>query len=207
MGAVETFSAHVLEYESWFQRNPSLYEAEIELLRALIPPFHNGLEIGVGTGLFASPLGIRTGVEPSAEMAALAQQRGIHVLSGTAEHLPLPDHSFDLALMVTTICFVDDPDQALREAHRVLRSGSPLIIAFVPRESMLGQRYLAHRQKSLFYREATFFTTNEILSLLQRNHFTPTDIRQTLIGETLSSEILTGYDRGSFVAIKAVSTA
>lgn len=37
----------------------------------------NGLEVGIGTGRFAIPLGITTGIEPSAAMAAIAAKSGI----------------------------------------------------------------------------------------------------------------------------------
>ena len=66
------------------------------------------MEIGVGTGRFAEPLGFREGVEPSPAMAERARRRGLEVTDGVAENLPLPDATYDVALMVTTICFVDD---------------------------------------------------------------------------------------------------
>jgi SAM-dependent methyltransferase len=51
----------------------------------------SGVEIGVGTGLFAVPLGILIGVEPSPRMAELARYRGIEVLENVAEELPFAD--------------------------------------------------------------------------------------------------------------------
>ena len=40
------------------------------------------VEIGVGTGRFAFPLGIRSGLEPLAKMATIARDRGISVVEG-----------------------------------------------------------------------------------------------------------------------------
>jgi Methyltransferase domain len=72
-----------------------------------LPASGSGLEIGVGPADFASPLGIRTGIDPAPAMAAIARTRGIEVTIGTAELLPFAAEEFDYALMVTTICFVD----------------------------------------------------------------------------------------------------
>jgi len=109
MARTEPFDAHSQEYEQWFDRNHLAYQSELEAVRAQLPETGEGFEIGVGSGLFAAPLGIRHGVEPSEAMRELARQRGIEVVPGVAENLPYNDGSFDYALMVTTICFVDDP--------------------------------------------------------------------------------------------------
>ncbi|HAM49303.1 MAG TPA: SAM-dependent methyltransferase, partial [Nitrospiraceae bacterium] len=42
------------------------------------------------------------------------------VYDSKAENLPFEDNAFDFALMVTTICFMEDPLQALREIRRIL---------------------------------------------------------------------------------------
>lgn len=78
---------------SGLKKNAEAYRAELELIRGLLPayPRAKGLEVGVGSGKFAAPLGIRTGVEPSAQMAAKAEQLGIRVVLGVAENLPFPD--------------------------------------------------------------------------------------------------------------------
>jgi len=43
----------------------------------MLPEGGTGIEIGVGTGRFASQLGIKLGLEPSKSMASLARQRGM----------------------------------------------------------------------------------------------------------------------------------
>ena len=48
----------------------------------------NYIEIGVGTGRFAAPLGIKVGVDPSMTMLTYAAKRGVLGLQGTAEALP-----------------------------------------------------------------------------------------------------------------------
>jgi SAM-dependent methyltransferase len=204
MAKIEPFEAHADRYEEWFEEHGDLYRWEIEAIEALLPPFEEGVEIGIGTGRFALPLGIRIGVEPSAEMAARAMEKGLEVIPGTAEDLPLPDESFDFALMVTTICFVDDPARAFAEIRRILRPGGTVIVAFVDRETPLGRLYLANREKSRFYAPATFFSADEVEGLLREAGFGECRSVQTLFGpdpERMRGGVKPGTGEGAFVVI------
>jgi len=208
MPKVEPFERHRDRYENWFERHRYAYLSELEAVRRLLPEDGKGAEIGVGTGRFAQPLGIKLGVEPSGAMAEVARKRGIDVIEGVAENLPFPDESLDYLLMVTTICFVDDPERALREAYRVLKPEGALIIGFVDRNSPIGKYYEEHREESVFYRDARFFSTEELLELLRKVGFRRFEIVQTLfhrLDEVKGLEpVKPGYGEGSFVVIKAV---
>lgn len=83
----ENFPGLADRYETWFINNKELFQSELALLKDMLPNFERGLEIGVGTGIFAQALGISTGVEPSEEMAIRAEQRGIQVYRGKGEDL------------------------------------------------------------------------------------------------------------------------
>jgi len=207
MAKTKPFDLHTARYEQWFGLNKYAYESEISAIQSLLPASGEGLEIGVGSGLFADPLGIRHGVDPSGKMRELARKRGIEAVNGVAESLPYEDARFDFALMVTTICFLDDTQAALREAYRVLKSGGYLIIGFVDRESDLGKQYLAHREESLFYKIATFYSTDEVVALLERAGFKDFMFKQTVfhsLGEIHSVEpVKEGYGEGSFVVVRA----
>jgi len=74
-----------------------VYLSELEAVRSMLPVDGTGIEIGVGTGRFAAPLGIKLGLEPSKSMASLARQRGIEVVEGEAEALPFEDGSLILS--------------------------------------------------------------------------------------------------------------
>jgi ubiquinone/menaquinone biosynthesis C-methylase UbiE len=205
MAKTDPFEKYSEAYDDWFARNPEAYQAELAAIRQLLPsPLGRGLEVGVGTGKFAVPLGIKLGVEPAAQMAVKAEHLGIKVVPGVAEQLPFGDAEFDCVLMVTTICFVDDIVASFREARRVLKPGGCIIVGFVDKETELGRQYLAKREKSKFYKAATFFSTREVLDHLVEAGFGKVEIRQTLLlGEDLTV-VREGYGEGAFIAIKSL---
>jgi SAM-dependent methyltransferase len=174
------FEAHHQRYDDWFETHRAAYVSELLALRPFVPCEGRGLEIGVGTGRFAGPLGVRVGVDPSMQMLARAARRGVRVVAGTAEALPFASGSFEYALIVTTICFVDSPKAMMAEAHRVLRPKGTLIVGFVDRDSYLGQRYLADKSGSVFYREADFYSADDVTQLLYHARFTVRTWGQTL---------------------------
>jgi ubiquinone/menaquinone biosynthesis C-methylase UbiE len=165
------------------------------------------LEVGVGTGRFASPLGIRIGVEPAKAMAEIAQRRGIKVYRTNAENLPFDNESFDFILMVTTICFLENPKQALKEAIRVLIPGGHIIIGMIDRDSFLGRLYESRKKESLFYRNAIFYSVKEVLNWLKEIKYTHIQVCQTLFRNpeemTAIEPVKDGYGEGGFVVISA----
>ncbi|MBN1832309.1 MAG: class I SAM-dependent methyltransferase [Deltaproteobacteria bacterium] len=197
------FERYTDAYDEWFRRNAEKYKSELEVIRGLLPPDEvKGVEIGVGSGKFAGPLGIRLGVEPSRKMALKAKNLGIKVIQGVAENLPFRDDGLGCVLMVTTICFVDDVIKSFDEAYRVLKTGGCIIVGFVNKESELGRYYATKRERSKFYKDATFFSANDVLGLLKKVGFRIEKIRQTIIPGRLQNTILDGFGKGAFVAIR-----
>jgi SAM-dependent methyltransferase len=207
MARTGPFDEHFREYEQWFSNNHYVYQSELKAVGHLLPAAGEGLEVGVGSGRFAEPFGIRIGIEPSWAMRRLAKSRGIEVYDAAAENLPFPEERFDFVLMVTTICFVDDADRSFQEVRRVLKSAGVFVIGFVDRDTPLGRIYQKRKDENLFYREATFYCTAEVLSLLQRNGFEQPEVIQTVFGELADIDTVQdfrkGYGEGGFVAVRA----
>jgi len=207
MPRTEPFDKHLKDYEKWFEEHKYIYESELEAVRHFIPLGKRGIEIGIGTGRFAIPFGIKEGIEPSGVMRYFAMFNGLDVYNGTAEELPLEDESFDFALMVTTICFVDDVNKAFREVKRILKPEGSFIIGLVDKGSSLGKTYEKLKDKNKFYRYATFYSTDEVKKLLEENRFDNIEIIQTVFGELLEVKSVQnykeGYGDGGFVVINA----
>lgn len=202
------FEEHTQRYEDWFEVNEGAYRSELRALEQLVPDPGFGLEIGVGSGRFAGPLGFAVGVDPAENMLGYARERGIQVCNGVAEALPFADDTFDTALIVTTICFVDDVARTFREARRVLRPDGALVMGYIDRESPVGEIYQEHKDENPFYREAVFHSTEELVDDLEAAGFGEFEFVQTIFdwpGDIDAVQpVEPGYGDGSFVGIKAV---
>jgi SAM-dependent methyltransferase len=209
MPQIEPFEQYAARYEDWFVKHRFAYEAELRAVKAQLPESENSIsiEIGVGSGRFAAPLGIVLGVEPSAKMRAIAKRRGIEVIGAVGEALPFGNSTFEIALLVTTICFVDDLETAFNEAYRILKPDGCLVIGFIDRDSPVGRLYERHKEESVFYRVARFYTTEEVVSILEKTGFKGFSFSQTIFHDLTEinevESVKAGYGEGSFVVVKA----
>ena len=207
MPSTEPFEKNLKKYEDWFEEHRYAYLSEVEAVRQFIPENKNGIEIGIGSGRFALPFGIKEGVEPAKSMQEYSRRLGIKVYNGAAENLPLTNRSFDFALMVTTICFVDDILQSFKEINRILKPNGRFIIGMIDKYSSLGTAYENMKNQNEFYRMATFFSVDEVLGYLKETEFGGFQIIQTVFGDLKSMNEIqpfqTGYGQGGFVVIKA----
>jgi len=204
---IKAFEKNLQEYEDWFVLNKFVYQSELKAVEKAIPKNKNGFEIGIGSGLFARPFGIKEGIEPSSKMREKAKERNLKIFDAVAENLPYRNKSKDFALMVTTICFVDDIYKSFEEANRVLKTNGYLIIGFVDKNSPIGKIYLEHKNESSFYRDAIFFETEKVYKILQKTGFEIESTYQTVFGKLNEikeiQKVQNGFGKGSFVVIKA----
>lgn len=195
------------DYDEWFSKNRFAYESELSAIRLMLPTGGTGVEIGVGTGRFASALGVTLGIEPSAPMRRLAREKGVTVVGAKAEELPLPDGSLDYALMVTAICFFDDVLKAFQEVFRVLNDSGTLVAAFIDRASPLGKKYDERKKETAYYAEAVFHTAEEVRGYLEKTGFRSFSFCQTIFGNPGDMKgpdpVLEGHGKGCFTVIRA----
>jgi len=206
MPKIAPFDKYPDRYENWFYKNKYVYQSEINAIRDVLPDFKDGFEIGVGSGRFAEPLGIKFGIEPSHSMREIAESKGIKVADGVAEDLPYKNSSFDLALMITTICFLDDVKKAFFEVYRVLKIDGFFINGFVDKNSRVGKLYQRNKKEKVFYKIADFFSGKEVINILKETGFKNFEFRQTIFKTldriTRVEKVKKGYGEGSFVVIR-----
>lgn len=207
MSKTAPFEEHTERYEEWFKEHDDAYRSELAALDRLVPATGRGVEIGVGSGRFAAPLGIDVGIDPAEAMLERARERDVDVVRGVAESLPFRDGTFDTALMVTTVCFVDDLARALAEANRVLSRSGRLVVGYIDEDSPVGEIYKEHKDENPFYRDATFVSTDELLDALEAAGFSEFEFVQTIyrwLDDIDGTEpVEEGYGEGSFVGIRA----
>jgi ubiquinone/menaquinone biosynthesis C-methylase UbiE len=168
----DVFDAHAEEYDRWYEDHKAIYRQELQLLRQNPGVTKADLEVGVGTGRFAVPLGIRLGIDPSLPMLRIARARGVETIRGVAEALPLMDNSLRSILVMTSLCYFDNPSLALHEIARVLAPGGRVVIGFLGRGGEIARQYLQTRDKGRFLAYATFYTPMEVTTMLERAGFT-----------------------------------
>jgi len=208
MSKIEIFNKHFKEYDEWYEKNKWVYLSEVVVLKKVIPKGKKGLEIGVGTGRFAQALGIEYGIDPSEKMLSIAKKRGIKTFVGRGEKLPFSDKEFDYVALIITLCFVENPEEVIKEAKRVLKDNGKIVIGIIAKNSPLGKIYQEKKEAGhKIYKYANFFTVEEVVDLLKRNGFKNFVFYQTLFKplEEIKEieEPKEGFGEGSFVVIAA----
>jgi SAM-dependent methyltransferase len=159
-------------YAKWFDKasNRLAFDHEIRLLLDLLQPRagESMLEIGCGIGECLVAFlnrGLQvTGLDPSTYMLDISFQKvgnRAELYRGFAEDLPFGDNSFNYACLFTTLEFVDDYRQALKEAARVAKDR--LFVGVYNRYAIKG---LERRLKGIFsptlFNHARFFSVWEL---------------------------------------------
>ena len=202
---MDIFDRYCKKYDAWYGRNKFAYLSELEAIREVLPKEGRGLEVGVGTGRFAQALDIAMGIDPSKKMIDIAAERGVAARWGVGENLPFFENSFDYVAIIITLCFVQNPQKVLSEARRVLKKTGKIILGIVDKDSFLGEFY--RRKKSVFYKQANFFSIKDISELLKAGGFNRIIYRQTLFNypNRLNSieKPRKGFGKGGFVVAAA----
>lgn len=167
-GLLKDYSRQAQAYDRTRGASPAV----LEPLRAALSgaPGPRLADVGGGTGNYALALA-REGWEPlvvdrQAEMLARAAAKGLPTLLGDAQELPLPDESFDAAMLISMLHHVEDPARAAREAARILRPGGRLAMFVFAREDMEDLWIVRRFPASLPWMLATHPPLAELTALL-----------------------------------------
>ena len=139
------------QYDAWYktQRGAWIGEQEYRLIASLLAPRPNEtlLDVGCGTGYFTRHFAatVADGSVVGADIdvntlryAAGQSARDLTFVAADARRLPFRDGSFDLVIGITSLCFIREEKQALREMLRVARRR--VVLGLLNRHSLL---YLA----------------------------------------------------------------
>jgi hydroxymethylpyrimidine/phosphomethylpyrimidine kinase len=218
---ISIFEESAEDFDEWFSKNKIVFESEFLAEKYFLSNPQNSVSIGVGSGLFASRLGIEYGVEPSKEMAKLAEKRGINVKIGIAEKVPFADEKFDTVLLSTILSYVDDPQKAVNEAYRILEHNGNIVVSFLAREGSYAMMYnLAYlREKHdpettpkypypvKFIKDTHWRSTKEVSNLLKKAGFVDLKYVQTFTKHPKYTndkieEPIEGYQKGDYIVIQ-----
>ncbi|MCS7245499.1 MAG: methyltransferase domain-containing protein [candidate division WOR-3 bacterium] len=206
------FDTYYKRYDEWYEKpfGKSAYKLELDCIKKILNSFNLGLEVGVGTGRFASGINIKYGIDISFNMLKLAKERYIKVVKAKAENLPFKNNSFDLVLIVVSICFIKYPFLALKEAYRVLRNGGRVVLGLILSDSPWADYYKRKREHPI-YKIATFYSYYEVVSMLELSGFRILRVLSTLFEKPQEEkpienlEIREGYYKeAGFTCIEAL---
>ncbi len=209
---MKLFDRFAARYDLWYEKpfGNSAYKLELECLKKVMPTFNRGIEIGVGTGRFATKLGVRYGLDISMNMLSIAKTRGIYCVLADAMHMPFKDGTFDLALIVVSICFFRKPEGVLMETARILRKGASLVLGLILDGTPWATYYRKEKKDHPLYMHARFYTKEEVASMLESSGFVMEAIYTTLLEEPQDDhpvrnlEIREGFhEQGGFFCIRA----
>jgi len=174
-------------YEKWYSTPYGKYVDKLEkaLFLRLVKPKKGQsiLDIGCGTGHFSfwfHSLKLKVvGIDISPDMLrvarGMAKAKNIKFIKGDAYSLPFSDNSFDMVVLITTLEFLAQPEQALREAFRVCRK--KVFLGVLSRWSLLSfKRKLKALFKKSVYRRARFYSFRELKKLINNCSSTYTNL-------------------------------
>jgi ubiquinone/menaquinone biosynthesis C-methylase UbiE len=170
------FDESAVDYDRWFDDHGEVYAEQVRVLQDAVPQIGCGLELGVGSGRFAVPLGIRYGIDPSLKLIEIAKTRGIEIVQGEGEYLPYRAETFDYVLMMTVICFLENPPGVMQETFRVLLKGGYLILGFIEKNGEIAMQYRQEKTKGRFFHFARFLAVDEVARLAEDAGFSKVSV-------------------------------
>jgi len=120
---------------------PEIVRQRMRTLEMLKPNVGESiLDVGCGPGLLAQDLAIEVGpegkvvgIDTSGSMLELAERRcadlpQVEFVEGDAKSLVADDATYDAAVCVQVLLYVEEPNEVLKEIHRALKPGGRIVI-------------------------------------------------------------------------------
>jgi ubiquinone/menaquinone biosynthesis C-methylase UbiE len=184
MSAEHVFDNALAQRLDAVYRTPEMVDQRRATIQALAPSQGEKLlDVGTGPGLLALELadhvgreGRVTGIDVSADMLTVAEQHrqrsphrdALTFSHGDAGALAFDDASFDALASTQVYEYLDDVDEALREAHRVLRPGGRLVVVDTDWDSLVWHADDRARMLSVIEAWTQRFTDPHLPTTLRR---------------------------------------
>lgn len=192
------FDEHAEQYDAWFLDNKNVLYSEVRLVAKVLEGAGKILSVGCGSGLFEKILreefaiDIRDGIEPSGDMAAIAEKRGIRVKKTTAENADFGKDEFDTILFNGSPGYISRLGDVVEKAYGALPKNGRLILIDIPKESGYGLLYnlaktLGTWQNLLL--EGCFPPTPYPIELVDQAHWRTTAEKTEIMKEVGFSDI------------------
>ncbi|MCR5105935.1 MAG: class I SAM-dependent methyltransferase [Eubacterium sp.] len=227
----QKFDGYASKYDEWFMVNDNLFTSELRLFKKVLGDISGKklLSVGCGSGLFESYIDSSNieGIEPSKDMGAIAEKRGINIIKyGLIEDVDLPDETYDIIYFNGSSSYMDDLASVYEKSLKALKKNGKLILLDVPKESAFGFMYLLGKSLNTYdheYLEGTmpelpyplalassgvWHSTEEKIGVLKKLGIEKFSFYQTLVKNPMYTneepeEVIEGYKSGGYVAIIA----
>ena len=225
------FDGYAAQYDAWFMTNENLFQSELRLFQKALGDISGKrvLSVGCGSGLFESMIdcsGIE-GIEPSRDMGAIAQKRGVNVIAfGAIEDAELEENAYDVIYLNGSSSYMEDLTRAFNVCKKALKPNGKFISLDVPKESAFGFMYLLAKEAGTFDHPSlsgvmpklpyplelccagVWHSTVEKIDALKALGFHDFDFYQTLLRNPMYTnevveDVVPGYQSGGYVAIIA----
>jgi ubiquinone/menaquinone biosynthesis C-methylase UbiE len=165
-------------YDRWFATpiGSLVRRYELELIMDLLRPERDDavLDAGCGTGVFTMDIlasGSRVvGLDISLPMLKQAEKKlkglPFEIVLANMLNLPFPEDSFDKAVSLTALEFIEEAKQAVAELFRVTKKGGTIVVATLNSLSSWASRRIAEaKERHTIFEKAIFRSPDELRSL------------------------------------------
>jgi len=186
---VQLFDEWPEAYDRWFTTpiGSLVRKYETELIMKLLSPEKGEiiLDAGCGTGIFTLDIlsaGSKViGLDLSLPMLKQAEKKlkgyPLQMVLGDMLQLPFPESSFDKAVSVTALEFIEDGKAAVGELFRVTKKGGRVVVATLNSLSPWASRRRAEaKERHTIFEKAIFRSPDELRSLASAESLVKTAI-------------------------------
>jgi ubiquinone/menaquinone biosynthesis C-methylase UbiE len=165
-------------YDRWFATpiGSLVRRYELELIMDLLRPERDDavLDAGCGTGVFTMDIlasGSRVvGLDISLPMLKQAEKKlkglPFEIVLANMLNLPFPEDSFDKAVSLAALEFIEEAKQAVAELFRVTKKGGTIVVATLNSLSSWASRRIAEaKERHTIFEKAIFRSPDELRSL------------------------------------------